>query len=191
MAHHGNSRDDANLYESYHFADVEASPPPSEIQLGSKSKMEDECVVKYLIDTHTAGPPSIPARSTGVFLCFRLWLPEILASILSLLSLISILVLVSHYHGRGVQELAVYHALSLNGLIALLSTVTRAALMVPIGSILSQEALLWLSTSRGAELEDLEISDAASRGASGSLVLLFKVQKRYVIGIGNGYRERY
>ena len=82
------------------------------------------------------------------------------------------------------QDVGLPSGLTLNGLIALLSTIARVALMVPVASVLSQEVWLWLSeaqaipTSHRAQLQDLEYSDAASRGAVGSLLILRHVRRR-------------
>ena len=105
---------------------------------------------------------------------FRWWVPEIFASMSSVASLVSLVVILRQYQGRGVHDLNLPSSLTLNGLVALLSTLMRASLMVPIGSAISQEAWLWLSntTKRHGQLHNLEFSDAASRGAWGSLIFL-------------------
>ena len=89
------------------------------------------------------------------------WWPEFLAASFSVISLCSILAIASHYGGHKIQHAGLPKGLTLNGLIALLSTVARAALLIPIASALSQEAWLWLS--RGGQLRDLKVSDDASR----------------------------
>ena len=119
------------------------------------------------------------AFTTG--LCW--WLPEICASLLSIVSFIGLVVLAKHYEGKGVQDVNLPAPLTLNGLIALLSTLIRAALMVPVGSALSQEAWVWLSrvgkSQKGhAQLLDLEMSDAASRGAWGGFLFLLQMRRR-------------
>ena len=129
--------------------------------------------------THSRSAPG-----TDIFSCFRWWLPEIFASVLSVACLLFLILLVRSYHGQTLQELNLPYSLTLNGLVALLSEVIRAALMVPIGSAMSQEVWLWLSearkqSTRRGQLRDLEISDAASRGAWGSLLFLFKTRRRY------------
>jgi hypothetical protein len=57
--------------------------------------------------------------------------------------------------------------------------------MVPVGSAMSQEVWLWFSSvahkdTCPSRFLDLNISDAASRGAWGSLVFLFVARKRFV-----------
>ena len=112
-------------------------------------------------------------------------MPEILATLLSTVTLISIIVVLHRYEHRALQDLDLPSGLTLNGLIALLSTILRVTLMVPVGSALSQELWLWLrQRSRDSnprrELQDLEISDAASRGAWESLLFLIHTRRRHV-----------
>lgn len=112
-----------------------------------------------------------------VFLC---WWPELLASLLSVASLASLIVVLLHYHGRGINDLHLPSSLTLNGLVAILSTLIRVSLMVPIGSAISQEVWLWLSKpqkNRG-QLRNLEFSDKASRDPWGSLIFLIRVRTR-------------
>lgn len=54
-----------------------------------------------------------------------------------------------NYHGRALNEIDLPRSLSLNGLIALLSTVDRVTLIVPVGSAMIQ-VWLWLSDARRA-----------------------------------------
>lgn len=101
----------------------------------------------------------------------------------SILAFISTVVVAHVYNGKDSQNLGLPDGLSLNGLISILSTINRAALMVPVGSVMSQELWLWLSSKRRREghqavLGDLEKSDAASRGAWGSLLFLLKPNGR-------------
>ena len=109
---------------------------------------------------------------------FRAWGPEILASILSICALMSIVGVLRAYEGHPLESINLSSALTLNGLLALLGTLLRVLLMVPLGSALSQEAWLWLATNGHrqnprSQLRDLSLSDAASRGAWGSMILLF------------------
>lgn len=116
---------------------------------------------------------------------FQWWMPEIFASMLSVVSLISLIVVLRHYEGRGIHDLNLPSSLTLNGLVAILSTLIRVSLMVPIGSAISQEVWLWLSkvTKNHGRLRNLEFSDAASRGAWGSLIFLIRARTRYCCAI--------
>jgi hypothetical protein len=122
-----------------------------------------------------------PSRSSFL----RWWFPEILASIISVASLLSAVIVLRHYDGLGLNDLNLPKSLTLNGIVAVIATVNRVALMVPVGSAMSQEVWLWFSsvahkgTCRSRFL-DLDLSDAASRGAWGSLVFLFVARRRFV-----------
>jgi len=123
-----------------------------------------------------------PSRSSFL----RWWLPEIFASILSVASLASIVIVLGHYNGQGLNDLNLPNSLTLNGIIAAIATLNRVALMVPVGSAMSQEAWLWFSSAsqRGtcrSRFRDLNLSDDASRGAWGSLVFLFVARRRFVV----------
>lgn len=79
------------------------------------------------------------SRPLSLLRSLRWWLVEIFASLISVASFIATVSVVKHYQGQGVQEVNLPSSLNLNGLIALLSTVNRVALMVPVASVLSQE----------------------------------------------------
>lgn len=116
----------------------------------------------------------------------RWWLPELFASVFSVACLICIVVILRVYDRRGLDELNFPSGLTLNGVIVLIATINRVALMIPVGSTLSQEAWLWFSPVAQrkvcrARLGDLELSDDASRGAWGSFVFLLHGRRRYVI----------
>lgn len=135
--------------------------------------------------THRRLYGSVAAGRTSLFLW---WSPEILSSTISLGCLVATVAVLRHYDGRGIQDLNLPYSLTLNGIVAAISTINRVALMVPVASALSQEAWLWFAPSRHAvtgpargQLRDLELSDAASRGAWGSLIFLLKARRRYVV----------
>jgi len=129
------------------------------------------------------GRPADTSPRKSVITSLRWWWPEVLAALCALSALAAIVGVAQHYRGHSIEAAGVPSGLRLNGLIALLSTITRAALLIPVASALSQDVWLWLSEgSRGSagrgELRDLEISDDASRGAWGSLLLLRHFRRR-------------
>lgn len=126
--------------KSYHFPstlDPALEASRETILEGSEYAVDTESDVGPLIE-----PPikkfmqdSCPSpNKTAMISCLRWWLPEIFASLLSVTSLASLAILVRQYHGRSLQELKVDLPswLTLNTLIATLSTLARVALMVPI-----------------------------------------------------------
>ena len=139
------------------------------------------------IESHSMIPPQVPTAAVNLDTSswFRWWLPEILASGLSVISVGSLIILLKVYDRRGLKDIDLPGSLTLNGLIAFISELARVALMVPVGSALSQEIWLWLSRVRTgstckSQVQDLDLSDAASRGAWGSFMLLFKAPRRYL-----------
>ncbi|KAJ9604775.1 hypothetical protein H2200_010890 [Cladophialophora chaetospira] len=115
----------------------------------------------------------------------RWWLPEIFASVLSVACLVCIVIVLHQYDGRGLDEIDFPTGLTLNGVVALLATINRVALMIPVGSTLSQEAWLWFSPAAQhkacrTRLVDLELSDNASRGAWGSVKFLLRGRRRWL-----------
>lgn len=100
------------------------------------------------------------SRPLSLLRSLRWWLIEILASLVSVAAFVAIVFVVRHYQGRGVEEVNLPSSLTLNGLIALLSTVNRVALMVPVASALSQEVWTWLCES--GEAQDVGVSCATS-----------------------------
>lgn len=116
----------------------------------------------------------------------RWWLPEIFASIFSVACLVCIVIILRVYDHRGLDQVNFPSGLTLNGVVALIATINRVALLVPVGSTLSQEAWLWYSPVvqhevRRTCLGDLELSDDASRGAWGSLKFLLRGRRQYAI----------
>ena len=136
-----------------------------------------------LID-HPINPPisrSRPGSLADSF--FRWWLTELIASLLSLGSFISLVAILDHYDGRSLQNLNLPYSLTLNGIVAAISTFNRVALMVPVEASMSQDAWLWFSSAKQkkvcrSRLADLEVSDEASRGAWGSFLFLFRARRR-------------
>ena len=140
-----------------------------------------------LIDPHPVHPTNTVAHqhaTFGILPALRWWVPEVLASILSIASLLAIVIVLRVYDGRSIDDLNLPQYLSLNGLVAAIATFDRVFLVVPIGSAISQEAWIWFAKNDGvpqpqSHLRDLNRSDAASRGAWGSLLFIFTSPRRY------------
>ncbi len=172
----------------------EMSSHPSLLSHVSQRSFSDGDELRFRSDSHGAQPVElhsmIPLQGpTAAVIAdtnwFRWWLPEILASILSVIAMGSLIILLTVYDRRGLKDIDLPGSLTLNGLIALISELARVALMVPVGSAVSQEVWLWLSrmrtgSIRRGQVQDLDISDAASRGAWGSFMFLLKAPRRYL-----------
>ena len=116
-------------------------------------------------------------KSTGIF--FRWWYTELVASLLSVGSFAAIGLLLLRSRGSPPNDNYVLPSLTLNGLVALLATIARAALMVPVASALSQD--IWLAFSeKKCQLRHFMSADAASRGATGSFLFLFHPRQSWI-----------
>lgn len=105
------------------------------------------------------------------------WFFEILASVLSLGCFFALVVVLVVSDGKE-QQRWLSDRLSLNGLVALLTTFTRASMMVSVAAALAQ--LKWVcfhppsnGNHRPTELQYLDTLDQASRGPYGSAKLIF------------------
>lgn len=158
-----------------------------------------DCTTIIYSGTDTETPPrdrvqpQYKPRLAGKYLAshfegtVRWWIPELLASLLSLASLIAIITILLVCDRRAVADLGFPTGLTLNAVIAILATIGRAGLGVPVCSGILQEMWLYLSTQSAKEhpkscLNDLELFFRASYGALGSLEYLLKVRpNRYVV----------
>ena len=116
---------------------------------------------------------------------WRWWYLDFLAIATALASLAAIIGVLVAFDGRF-QDDWPSDVLTINGLVAILATVCRGALMASVGSVLSQEKWNRFSGYSGGatdaiaeepryrKLEDFTLFDKASRGPSGSLMLLWK-----------------
>lgn len=99
---------------------------------------------------------------------------------MAVISLLAIVAVLRVYDGYTLTSLALPHSLSLNSLVAILATLNRMFLTVPLASCISQEG--WLSfvqkKSRARRLQDLASYDDAAKGAWGSLLFIFKAPGR-------------
>lgn len=126
-------------------------------------------------------PEDDPSASTGLK-TFRLflglsacWLTEIVASIISVASFFCMIVILQIYDGKIATDTHPPNYLTMNGMIAAISTINRACLTMPVCSAIMQEMWVYFVTSskKGFCLEDAELFAGASRGAWGSLNFLF------------------
>lgn len=137
-----------------------------------------------LLDDDESNARTFPTKEveTSVLRLMFAWFPEIFASVLSTGILIAMVMLLAYYNGRALNKIELPNGLTLNGLIAILSTLARVCVMVPTASVLSQEAWLWFSTPKKTRrLIDLEKSEGATRGVLGSLTFLLTSPRRCVI----------
>ncbi|KAM5350587.1 hypothetical protein ACJ41O_007092 [Fusarium nematophilum] len=109
-----------------------------------------------------ANPPSCWS------LALKTWWLEGLSCLFSIAAIVALVVLLQKFDDKPLPIFPL--GLTLNTLIALLSTSTRACLILVIEESVSQLKWLWLRRER--PLKDFEVFDEASRGPWGSLRLL-------------------
>jgi hypothetical protein len=110
-------------------------------------------------------------RNQGKF-HLRAWQWEIAASAFSLACFAAVVITLAMYHDQ--QFL---FDISLNTVIAFISTLSRTALLVPVASCISQ--LKWIYLIRSPHtLREVQVFDNASRGPWGSLELIWKLHYR-------------
>lgn len=182
-----NQEEPVTSYEQ--FRPAQKWPPQSLHSNNSYTGLSGEPEDIALVDQPaTLHPPRPSSHRRSPF--FRWWIPELLSSTISLVALAILIVLLRVYDGRPLNDLRLPSWLTLNGLIAAIATINRVALVAPIEAAISQEAWLWFSSPRQrillqSRLEDLEISDAASRGVWGSLMFMFRGKRRWVSYAGS------
>ena len=129
---------------------------------------------------YTSATPINSIRSRR---CFRFlgshvispWVYEILCMILSVLLMMAMAILLGVYDRRPVSDWQ--GSVSLNFIISLLGTACKAALTFSVAAGLSQSKWIWF-TSQERPLLDFKRFDDASRGALGSVQLLWVTKIR-------------
>jgi hypothetical protein len=101
--------------------------------------------------------------------CLWEWTAEIAWVVFSVLMLIALVVVLKRFDGVPMPRWSA--GVTLNTVIALLSTLARSAFIIPCIESVSQ--LKWVWFRRERPLGDLQVFDEASRGPWGSIKLLF------------------
>jgi len=114
------------------------------------------------------GPPV--ARSGRRQHVFRFWRWEMAALVLAAGLVGAMYGILAHFNNREVPRWPV--SINLNTLVSLFATVFRAATLAAVAEVIGQ--LKWTWFRRPRSLLDLQRFDQASRGAYGSLLLLFQ-----------------
>ncbi|KAI8959210.1 hypothetical protein F5Y11DRAFT_333769 [Daldinia sp. FL1419] len=104
---------------------------------------------------------------------FRFWPWEIASLFVAIGSIAATYSILSHFDGHEVPEWPL--SINLNTLIALISTIMRAAMLVGVAEVISQTKWTWFSRPR--PLRHLQSFDQASRSITGSMSLLFVAPK--------------
>jgi hypothetical protein len=104
----------------------------------------------------------------------RDWQWEFLAAGFSLVCVAVVIVVLAAYQEKPLSSWHFVYNITPNTLVALLSTLSRTALIVPVASCISQ--LKWIHlVSSPRPLRELQVFDDASRGPWGSLELIWRM----------------
>jgi hypothetical protein len=102
------------------------------------------------------------------------WQWEFAAAGFSLVCVVAIIIVLAAYQEKPLSSWRFVYNITPNTLVALLSTLSRTALIVPVASCISQ--LKWIHlVSSPRPLRELQVFDDASRGPWGSLELIWKL----------------
>ena len=82
------------------------------------------------------------------------------------------------FHNKPLPVLPL--GVTLNAILALLTTVTKASLLFPVTESMSQWKWNWFQTDRA--LSDFHVLDSASRSVTGSAKLIRRMKLRFVYG---------
>lgn len=104
---------------------------------------------------------------------FRLWASEIVCIILATGLVSAITIILAIYNGAPVPDWGT--SINLNALLAFLSTILRAVLVVIVSRIISQRKWEWFGRKQPRPLSNLQQFDAGSRGVMGALRLIITV----------------
>ncbi|KAI9776888.1 MAG: hypothetical protein M1839_009336 [Geoglossum umbratile] len=134
-------------------------------------------------DTATAQGPQLQTsrafrRRRGIALTRWNW--EISSLLVAIALLISIFATLAKYNGE--KQPAWRYDINLNSLIAVLSTVLRAMVVVIVTEVISQLKWAWYQLPR--RLRDLDMFDQASRGPWGSILLLVATREIHLAILG-------
>ena len=114
------------------------------------------------------------SRNLGRTLLERFWSswnPELAALSLSTVCAICIAVILRCYDGKPAPKIAM--GITLNALISILATTSKAALMFSVSNALGQSKWVWLNGQSTRPLIDAEVFDDASRGPLGAVNMLY------------------
>ncbi|WQF76703.1 hypothetical protein CDEST_01717 [Colletotrichum destructivum] len=98
------------------------------------------------------------------------WIWELLSVALAIGLLIAIAALLALHDGKPAPDWGAH--INLNALLAFLSTILRAMLVVVVSQVISQRKWDWYSRGRARPLSDFQQFDSGSRGSLGALLLI-------------------
>lgn len=126
-------------------------------------------------ESDTVAGIASPKRSRYSRFFVDWWAKEIIAATISVLCFLCICIVLAVYDGH--PQPSIRWGITLNAVIALLTTIMKATLMTPLMEGIGQ--LKWIAfMGVKRPLNDLNVYDAASRGGFGPLTLFWNMRKR-------------
>lgn len=120
-------------------------------------------------DGRQSGGHPLPGRSQH-HRVIKFWIFEVISTILSIGLIVATFSILAHFDGQVVPDWP--FGISLNTLIALLSTICRALVLVVVAEVIGQKKWFWFS-SAPRPISHFQRFDSGSRGLLGSLRLVF------------------
>ena len=112
-----------------------------------------------------------------------MWLPEIISLLLALLALLAIIILLALRKDKPLPNWP--SLLNINSLVAIFSSMLKAALLFPIAECINELKWLWFANHQ--PVSDFDRFDSASRGPWGALKLLLKHPSDYLTSLGAAF----
>ncbi|KAE9376344.1 hypothetical protein N431DRAFT_462185 [Stipitochalara longipes BDJ] len=109
------------------------------------------------------------------------WQLEILSLFITLVCFAGLIIVLQQFDNKPLPNWR--SGLTLNTVVSWISTVLKTALLLPIGSCISQLSWVWFN-EQTRSLADICFFDAASRGPWGSLKLIFRLRGVYLACLG-------
>jgi hypothetical protein len=163
-------------------------PDPSPLRSPGGEKLAK--AEKGELETHESEKPDIAQRIEAKFLeysasgsVFKRWLLEIISLMLSASCMGAIIIICLVLQNKP-QPTNWAMGLTPNGLIAILSKIASAALLLPAAEALGQLKWSWFQGSESKKMWDFEIFDSASRGPWGCFLLLLRTRGRSLAALG-------
>jgi hypothetical protein len=143
------------------------SDPPATLHTSQHHPLDPD------IDSRLRSITAVPDKRPSIYnrLVMDTWVCEIIAMVFSVGCIVAIAFTVGNYNGGAIPLLR--WGITLNTLIAVLSTAARAALIFVVSSSIGQLKWCWLAR-RGTRLQDIQVMDEASRGPLGAIKVLAK-----------------
>lgn len=130
-------------------------------------------------------PPQLSSRrwSGGYLRSLISWIPEFIACLLTVGTLVALFVTLGQQNGKPDAQVLgpTSFNITVNSVVAIFSIILKAVGVYVLAQGMSQLKWIWFNSSR--RLRDLESFDQASRGPWGALVFLWSLRVRYDLSL--------